>query len=169
MWMIVWMGLGAMLATGGADQAAAPRPPLSVALHADNGSLPPPHRRSTEVHIDATGQARYTYLVGYDREDPQRRYEETFLVPPVAHAELDALLDREAVFDTTWQETPRRPVGGPMTLLSFARDDRQVRIPPFPIEPQQEAARSLAAAVLTLLPAEILERRRRWEAGHDEQ
>ncbi len=54
--------------------------PVTVSFDADNGSVPPPYRRSTSIEIAADGSGRMMRLLGYDQQDPAQRFEFAFVL-----------------------------------------------------------------------------------------
>lgn len=136
---------------------------VSVDYHGDNGSLPPPYRRSTEIRIDSQGNGTLTRLRGYDRQDPAQRFQQAFVVPPARQREFAQRLQQLGLWTTRWRERERVPVGGPLVHLSFRRADQSVTLPAFPVASQQDAVDALRAEVLALVPEDATAARQAWE------
>jgi hypothetical protein len=158
-----WLSMAAVLPT--ADVGA--NEPIAVSLQSDNGSVPPPYRRSTSIVIDATGHGVYESLSGYDREAPGQRYRAEFTLDAEARAAFAAEVERLGVFGRNWRERDKVPVGGPLRSASLSRGEQRVRIPPFPVDDDAEAAREVLAAIRALVPEEVLEGRHRFDAGRE--
>ncbi len=144
----------------------APSQPVSIEYEADNGTVPPPYRRSTRIEVDTDGNARLTRLCGYDLTDPRRRLELAFQVAAQPLDEFNQLVDALGVFDQQWIPGTDATVGGPLTYLSLQRGDIRVRIPPHPCSRQGDAAEALRNAVRALVPGEAVASYRAWEAAN---
>jgi hypothetical protein len=136
---------------------------VSVQYHGDNGSLPPPHRRSTEIVVDAAGHGMLTRVHGYDRNDPAQRFERSFTVSPRQREIFARRLDELGLWTTRWRERERVPVGGPLVHVGFRRGEQSVSLPAFPLASQQDAVEALRAEVLALVPAAVSAARQAWE------
>lgn len=141
--------------------------PVAVSLRLDNGSVPPPYRRSTSIVIDTAGRGVYESLAGYDREAPGQLYRAEFILDADRQNAFAAEVKRLRVFERSWHELDKIPVGGPLRSATLTRGEQQVRIPPFPIEADVESAREVLAAIQALVPEDILEGRRRFDAGRE--
>ncbi len=141
---------------------------ISVQYQGDNGSLPPPYRRSTEIVVDAAGHGTLTRVRGYDRNDPAQRFEQLFTVSPEQREDFARRLDELGLWTTRWRERQRVPVGGPLVQVSFRRGERSVSLPAFPLASQQEAVDALRAEVLAMVPEAAAAARQAWERGQGE-
>lgn len=161
--MLGWLSMAAMLPAAEAGVVET----IAVSLHSDNGSVPPPYRRSTSIRIDAAGHGVYESLSGYDREAPGQLYRAEFAVGAEARSAFAAEIARLGVFERNWRERDKVPVGSPLRSASLARGEQRVRIPPFPVEEDTEAAREVLAAIHALVPEEVLSGRRAFDAGRE--
>jgi hypothetical protein len=143
--------------------AVGPVDAVSVQYHGDNGTLPPPYRRSTEIQIDAAGQGTLLRVRGYDRNDPAQRFEKAFAVSPERYRAFARRLDELGLWTTRWRERERVPVGGPLVSVSFSRGEQEVTLPAFPLASQQDAVDALRAEVLALVPEAATAARQAWE------
>lgn len=162
-WVLGWLSVAAMLPAADAGTAE----PVAVSLRLDNGSVPPPYRRSTSIVIDTAGRGVYESLAGYDREAPGQLYRAEFALDADRQKAFAAEIGRLGVFGRNWREREKVPVGGPLRSATLTRGEQQVRIPPFPIEADVESAREVLAAIQALVPEDILEGRRRFDAGRE--
>lgn len=140
--------------------------PVAIEFEADNGTVPPPYRRSTRIEVDTSGNGRLTRLCGYDLTDPARRCDIPFQLSADQLREFAQLVDSLAVFDQEWIPGTDAPVGGPLTYLSLLRGETRIRIPPHPRRRQREAAEALRSGVRGLVPAEVVATYRAWEAAN---
>ena len=138
---------------------------VSVEYRGDNGSVPPPYRRSTDIRIEADGTGTLTRLHGYDHGDSSQRFETSFVVSPEQRHQFGQRLQQLGLWDTRWREREGVPVGGPRFYLSISRGDQKVTLPAFPITRQQEAVDALRAEVLALVPKTATAARQAWEQG----
>lgn len=138
---------------------------VSVDYRGDNGSVPPPYRRSTDVSIDADGSGMLTRLCGYDHSDASQRFEFPFVLSTEQRQQFAQRLQQLGLWETRWRERERVPVGGPRVYLSFHRGAQKVTLPAFPIARQQEAVDALRAEVLALVPEAAIAARQAWEQG----
>lgn len=161
--MLGWLSVTAMLPVGHDVAGEA----IAISLHSDNGSLPPPYRRSTSIEIDAEGHGVYESLSGYDREAPGMLYRAEFTLDAKARSAFAAEIERIGVFDRAWREREKVPIGGPLHSASLVRGEQRVRIPPFPVERDAQAAREVLAAIHALVPEEVLEGGRAFDAGRE--
>ncbi len=141
---------------------------ISVSMSSDNGSLPPPHRRSSEIRIEADGQAEFESLLGYDRGDPQRRLRSSFVLDAAQRAQLIDLCARLAVFSTDWREVERPHVGGSGVSFVLSDGRQTARIPRQPIESQRRARDELVAAVQALVPEALRREHAEWRSRHSD-
>jgi len=139
---------------------------FSIEFEADNGTVPPPFRRSLRIDIDAEGRGRVTRQIGYNVGDAANRIEIDFAPASEALSALARLIDRLNVFEHNWARAEDTPTGGPLTYLSIQRGATRVRIPPYPLDALRAAADSLRSAVRELLPADAIARYRAWEQAH---
>lgn len=138
---------------------------VAVLWQADNGSLPPPYRRSTEIEIDAAGRGRLLRVHGYDRNDPAQRFECMFTVEAARMQDFARRSEELGAWRTRWRERARVPVGGPLVHLRLLRGEQRVALPVFPVAAQREAVEALRGEVLAMLPAEATAARDAWEAA----
>ncbi len=138
---------------------------VSVQYHSDNGSLPPPYRRSTEIVVDVDGKGTLTRLHGYDGNDPARRFEHSFAVTPEQRQAFVRRVEELGLWTTVWRERDRVPVGGPLVHVRFQRGAQSVSLPAFPLESQRDAVEALRAEVLALVPEAATIARQAWEQG----
>lgn len=158
--MALGLTLLAMALPPGAELEA-----VSVDYQGDNGSLPPPYRRSTDISVDAEGNGKLTRLHGYDLQDSAQRFEHAFVVPPEQRRQFAVRLQQLGLWETRWGERQRVPVGGPLVHVSFRRGAQKVTLPAFPVASQQEAVEALRAEVLALVPEAATAARQAWEQG----
>lgn len=139
---------------------------ITLSLSSDNGSLPPPHRRSSEIRIEADGSAEFESLLGYDRSDPQRQLRSSFVLDAGQRGRLIDLCARLAVFSTNWQEVERPNVGGPGVALILSNGSHTARIPRQPIEAQRAARDELVAGIHALVPELLRAQHTDWRSRH---
>ena len=133
-----------------------------ITLTSDNGSVPPPHRRSTELSIESDGRARMEARRGYDLTDADQRHAIEFQLTADQQRRLSLQCDISGVFSTTWQEVERPNIGGSSMLLSIRDGQRSVRIPGQLIEPQRYALDQLVAMIRALVPESALQTLAQW-------
>ena len=143
-------------------------PDLALEWSSNNGSVPPPYRRSTEVVIDAKGRGRVSRLLGYDRTDAAQRYAIEFTTSAAVMHAVAAAMDSLGVFTTRWRERPEAPVGGSTTAVKISRGEITVRLPIHAIEAQCAAVAAIIAALRELIPAETQAFVTTWEAARGE-
>jgi len=102
---------------------------FSIVVSSNNGSLPPPHRRSTEIRIDADGSAQFEKRLGYDLQDTNQHFEHVFQISTEQRSALAALISELRVFETPWREVERPTVGGSSVFVICSDGKRDVRIP----------------------------------------
>lgn len=146
--------------------AATPAAPLS--FDADNGSVPPPYRRSTSIEVAADGSGRLVRLLGYDRQDPAQRFEYAFALTGEQLQAFARRLEELGLWSTRWRERERVPVGGPYVHLSFRRGDQKVVLPAYPVQRQEAAVETLRSEVRALVPEAANAARQAWEQGRGE-
>ena len=139
--------------------------PVTVSFDADNGSVPPPYRRSTSIEIAADGSGRMMRLLGYDQQDPAQRFEFAFVLTAEQQQAFARRLDELGLWTTRWRERERVPVGGPHVHLSFRRGDEKVVLPAYPVARQEAAVDALRSAVRALVPEAANAARQAWEQG----
>ena len=131
-----------------APAAAMPPPAVTLDYYADNGSLPPPHRRSTHATLAADGRLVVTRTSGYDGDGDASEH-------AVAHDDAAALVrDLRALglFSTAWAEPERRTVGGGLRRLRVTAGEEHAEIPALVHADQRDAKRAILARVLAALP-----------------
>ncbi len=142
---------------------------FSIVVSGNNGSLPPPHRRSTEIRINADGKAQFEKRLGYDLQDSKQRFEYAFQISADQRSALAALISELRVFETPWREVERPTVGGSSVVVSCSDGKRELRIPS-QLLPEQRAARDrLVAAVQSLVPEDAHRFLAEWTAARDDQ
>ena len=139
---------------------------ISIDFESDNGTVPPPYRRSLHIHVDACGNGVVGRQLGYDLTAPGNRFDTAFTVARDRWVGFAKLVDELAVFAEDWTRAVDTPTGGPLTHLTLRRGDTQVVIPPYPRKPQQELAESVRGAVRELVPEAAVDAYRAWEAAH---
>lgn len=169
------LGMPMMLPTGLTSMALAlplestAKPlPIAVRYLGNNGSLPPPYRRSTEIVIDADGQGVLRRRHGYDLTDRAQLFEQAFSLTPTAMESFGLRMAELGAMDHAWREQSRPPVGGSVILVRLTQGDQVVEVPAFPIASQQELAGSVRAAVMALVPDSVSDARERWESDKPE-
>lgn len=161
--MMLLAGLTLMALALPLDSVARPLP-IAVRYLGNNGSLPPPYRRSTEIIIDATGQGLLRRRHGYDLTDQAQLFEQVFSLTPAEMESFGRRVAELGAMDHAWREQLRPPVGGSVVVLRLTQGDQVVEIPAFPITSQQPLAAEVRAAVMALVPASVREARERWES-----
>ncbi len=142
---------------------------FSIVVSSNNGSLPPPHRRSTEIRIDADGGARFEKRLGYDLQDAKQRFEHTFLLSAEQRSALSALINELRIFETPWREVERPTVGGSSVVVSCSDGKRELRIPSQLLPEQRVVRDQLVAAVQSLVPEDAHRFLAEWSAARDDQ
>jgi len=128
--------------------------PVAIRLTSNNGSLPPPHRRSTTLVVRADGRATLEKLRGYKRE-PKALTAVNFEVDSAAHQQLSQQIAKLGLLSRDIPSTDRHPVGGRTTQLRFSGTDGEVHFPSFPADPADVELRDeLASAVRALIPTD---------------
>lgn len=138
---------------------------MAIRYLGNNGSLPPPHRRSTEIVIDASGRGMLRRVRGYDSGEPGQRFEMAFqldLEPLECFAR--SMLEL-GVIGLHWRQMARPPVGGPVVSVQLTMGKKCVEVPPFPVARQQALAAQLRSAVLELVPESIWAACSQWQQG----
>jgi hypothetical protein len=143
-------------------------PPVAVSFDADNGSVPPPYRRSTSIEIAADGSGRLVRLLGYDQQDPAQRFEYAFKLSATQQQAFARRLEELGLWTTRWRERERVPVGGPYVHLSFRRGDEKAVLPAYPVQRQEAAVEMLRSEVRALVPEAATTARQAWEQGRGE-
>lgn len=139
--------------------------PISIEYHGDNGSLPPPYRRSTSISVDARGRGSLVRRHGYDLTDSAQAFEADFVLSVDQRQALARRLDELGAWEVRWKEQSRPPMGGPVVHLRLTSGERVIAVPAFPVASQQALAAELRAAVTALVPESVGEARQRWEQG----
>lgn len=137
--------------------------PVAVSFDADNGSVPPPYRRSTSIEIAADGSGRLVRLLGYDLQDPAQRFEYAFILTGDQQQALARRLEELGLWTTRWRERQRVPVGGPHVHLRFSRGDQKIVLPAYPVAHQEAAVEALRSEVRALVPEAANAARQAWE------
>jgi len=114
-------------------------PWITISAHWNNGSLPPPHRRSGSLVLHNNGNHERTELRGYAKDGGST----TTTRGRISFPELVALtnaLDAAGIHEIPWQEAKEHPVGGSMRWLSVTTEGGNIDIPAFPIDSQKAKA-----------------------------
>ncbi len=128
----------------------------SISISSNNGSLPPPHHRATEIQIDGDGHGHYTRRLGYDLADARQRFERDFQISADQQISLSKLIDELNVLETPWREIERPNVGGSSTTIRCGNGTHSVVIPSQLIADQREARDRLVTATQALIPKSVL-------------
>lgn len=139
--------------------------PISIQYHGDNGSLPPPYRRSTSISVDGEGRGRLIRRHGYDLTDPAQAFESDFVLSVDQRLAFARRLEELGAWKVRWKEQSRPPVGGPLVHLRLTSGERVIEVPAFPVASQQELASQLREAVTALVPESVGDARKAWEQG----
>lgn len=139
--------------------------PISIQYHGDNGSLPPPYRRSTSISIDAQGRGSLIRRHGYDLTDPAQAFAADFVLSIDQRQAFARRVDELGAWKVRWKEQSRPPVGGPLVHLRLTSGERVIEVPAFPVASQQALAAELRAAVTALVPESVGAARQQWEQG----
>ena len=118
-------------------------PAATLDYYTDNGSLPPPHRRSVRATLGADGRLVVTRKRGYNGDGDSK---ERFLSPEVIAAvmrDLRAL----GLFSREWAEPARTTVGGGLHRLRVTVGDEHAEIPSFVRSEQADAKRAILECV----------------------
>lgn len=142
---------------------APPLTPVAVQFQGNNGSLPPPYHRATEIHIDADGKGTLVRRHGYDRVDPAQRFEVTFELSPSRQQAFARRMQELGALRALWREQEHPPVGGPVISVRLTQGNNSVEIPAFPVADQRELAEAVRAEVLALVPETAAAARAQWE------
>ncbi|HWS27946.1 MAG TPA: hypothetical protein VN259_15395 [Xanthomonadales bacterium] len=142
--------------------------PVSIQYHGDNGSLPPPYRRSTSISVDAQGRGKLIRRHGYDLTDPAQAFEADFVISVDQREAFARRLDELGAWKVRWKEQPRPPVGGSVVHLRLSSGERVIEVPAFPVASQRELAAQLRDAVTSLVPESVGAARQAWEQGKGE-
>lgn len=142
---------------------------LRIRISRNIGSLPPPHRRANELLLDAAGVSHYTLLRGYDLSDGDRQFRREFVLASAQREQLAQTLIALAIFDTDWQRSDIRSVGGPQIHIHCSDGVREVEIPNALATSQLLQRRDeLASVAWAQIPTEIIAAARVWkETGSD--
>ena len=119
-------------------------PPVTISYSSDNGSVPPPHRRSLSAALDADGALRVERTRGYG--DADREIEVSTAAPDVVAALVEDLR-RLGLFTTAWSEPDRRVVGGSARRVEVRVGDDHAVIPSAVVAEQREARDAIVACV----------------------
>lgn len=139
--------------------------PISVQYHGNNGSLPPPYRRSTSISVDAQGRGSLIRRHGYDLTDPAQAFAADFVLSIDQRQAFARRVDELGAWKVRWKEQSRPPVGGPLVHLRLTSGERVIEVPAFPVASQQALAAELRAAVTALVPESVGAARQQWEQG----
>lgn len=151
--------------------SASPESPTGygVSISSNNGSVPPPYHRATEIEVDAQGNGHYTRRLGYDRKDASQKFERDFQISAEQQTRLGALIEELEVFQTRWQELERPAVGGSSTTIRCTHGSDSVVIPSQLIPEQRAARERLAQAVQALVPEEVIKAMTDWSASRQDR
>lgn len=140
----------------------------SISVSSNNGSVPPPYHRATEIEVDAQGKGHYRKRLGYDRADASRRFEQEFQISAQQQAMLGALMQELKVFDTRWRELDRPTVGGSSITIRCTHGSNSVVIPNQLIPEQRIARDRLAQAAQALVPEATIAAMKLWSDAQPE-
>lgn len=118
----------------------------------NNGTVPPPHRRSGRLVIGANGQARRVQVRGYD-PNPDTETVQAFELDSATLQALTAQLDALKAFSTRWQVLDPHPIGGSMRWVHIETSRGTIEVPAFPVPSQRERADQIFAAIAAVVPA----------------
>lgn len=122
----------------------------------NNGTLPPPHRRSGSLELLANGEGRQVLVKGYQADDANS-VAQVFTVDASSLKALTEQLVALKAFSTRWQELSPHPVGGSMRWLQIETTTGTIEVPPFPVGKQRERAEQIFAAVKAIVPKATVE------------
>ena len=145
------MVLALLASDGSADVKAENASWTRISVFWNNGSLPPPHRRSGSLVLAANGHGTQTLVQGY-HADAASTTKQAFVVSAATLAVLGDQLLQHKAFSTRWQELEPHPVGGSMRWLQIETASGVVEIPPFPIGKQRARADAIISAVRAVVP-----------------
>lgn len=128
-----------------------PMPWTRITAHWNNGTLPPPHRRSGVLDVQADGTFTRTERRGYGDDAANAEVSEG-MIDTAALSALTNRLEALGLWTIRWQEAERHPVGGSMRWVIVSEPDGRVAVPAFPVDAQVEAARNIVDAVLGAAP-----------------
>lgn len=129
----------------------------------DNGSVPPPYRRETEIAVEPDGLGSYLRRCGYERDGAVWRG--SFQLDEAQRAAFVHALRALALTGVDWSPAKQPTVGGPTTLIEIVSDEITLRTPAR-LRPEQHAlVDAMRELIRALVPAELCEQVRRWEAG----
>lgn len=122
----------------------------------NNGTLPPPHRRSGSLELRSNGEGRQVLVSGYQADDANS-VAQVFAVDAASLKALTEQLVALKAFSTRWQELNPHPVGGSMRWLRIETEAGTIEVPPFPVAKQRERAEQIFAAVKAVVPKTTVE------------
>lgn len=163
--LIAAMVMSAASAPSASAAAAVASDQVSISLSSNNGSVPPPFHRATEIEILAGGHGRFEKRFGYDLTDTSQRFEQRFELSAGDYATLVALVSELRVFATDWREVERPNVGGSSVYLDISDGERRARIPSQLIAEQRAARDRLVAAIQQLVPGSVRQSLDAWSSG----
>lgn len=136
-------------------------PAFELSYSRDNGSVPPPYRRETEIQVDRAGAGIYLRRCGYEREGVVWRA--GFHLDERQRAAFLSALAALPLTGVDW--SPEQPtVGGPTTLIEIQANGLALRTPARLRPEQHELVDALRALIQDLVPSELREQARSWEA-----
>jgi len=125
--------------------------PLSLRLTWNNGSLPPPYRKSGVVTLKADGSGTNERFKSYDREVVSSH--EFHLTPPEAEA-LALALEDLGLWRIGWAKPEKPVVGGSTSTVSAMWGERATKIPFIVCAEQAEAKREIIRTIREVAQAE---------------
>lgn len=150
---VLFGGCLAFTTSSGADRkdTQKPMPWTRITAHWNNGTLPPPHRRSGTLELQADGAFTRTLRRGYGDEAANAEVTEG-RIDAAALSALTTQLEALGLRTIRWQEAERHPVGGSMRWIVVSGPEGNVTVPAFPVDSQREAARQVFDAVMAAVP-----------------
>ncbi len=123
----------------------------TVSAHWNNGTLPPPYRRSGSVTIHSDGRGERASVRGYVA-DAENTVTASFQLTPEQLKHLSSELVRLKAFETRWKELDQHPVGGRMRWVTIQQENGGVSVPPFPVAAQAERAGQIHDLIMSAAP-----------------
>lgn len=140
----------------------APTPAFELSYSRDNGSVPPPYRRETEIEVDRTGAGTYLRRCGYERD--AKVWRAGFHLDERQRAAFLSALTALPLAGVDWSPAEQPTVGGPTTLIEIQANGLALRTPARLRPDQHELVDAMRALIQDLVPGELREQARSWEA-----
>jgi hypothetical protein len=161
--------LATLLAAGVGATSPGVTVAYSISVSSNNGSVPPPHHRATDIDIDANGHGRYSKRLGYDRNDSHRIFQHDFRISAAQQHTLAALIRDLRIFETEWREVERPNVGGSSVSIRCSHGSTSVVIPSQLIPEQRQARDQLVQATQALVPEDVIKAMTEWSEARQDQ